>query len=322
MAAVEVIRIQQPPPMPDLFRAARLDRGRNGDASLRVVGWAVGETARPVAVEITHRNRILAVAPVNVVRKDLAAKHPIAREVACGFNWPLDVRELTGEFELHLMAVVEDGSRVEFGSIFARHGQAASTEDEHGETGPETESPARRLTQEVADLIKVAEVGVAQSPRDERFIELLALDGKKVLVLAAGLGRLARAARASGADIVDAIEEDESIVKLARLITANQGVPRVFFYRRDLSDPRSFEDSYDLAIARSLAGMGEPALRRLAESTKVLIAEIPAPENGSTAAPESLGRVFPVQRLLQESEEMRIVAFASDEAELRRLADR
>lgn len=153
-------------------------------------------------------------------------------------------------------------------------------------------------------------------------LKALALDGRRVLDLGAGVGDLARAARRGGAELVDAIELDPRRVELARLLCVLQDVDRVSWFEGDAGLASTYADEYDviLAFGPALQAM-RPILPRVAQNLRgVLLAELPPTGHGIDADDETLATVLPARRTLVEPEEdgVGVVACASEEGVLRR----
>jgi SAM-dependent methyltransferase len=149
----------------------------------------------------------------------------------------------------------------------------------------------------------------------------LALRGRRVLDLAAGLGDLARAARRQGAELVDAVDADPARVELARLVCVLQGVDRVSWFEGDAGLGSTYADEYDviLAFGPALAAM-RPILPRVAQNLRgMLLAELPPSGPEIDADDETLATVLPARATLAEpgAEGIAVVACASDLAVLR-----
>jgi predicted RNA methylase len=114
------------------------------------------------------------------------------------------------------------------------------------------------LKKYAADPVSAARIAV---------LDRISLEGKKVLVLAAGLGDVSRAARERGAALVDGLERDPDLVTLARLLNAYHRVTRVSFYHHDVSLPATYSEHYDVVLAFSAIPMVDPELGRIAEIT-------------------------------------------------------
>ena len=260
-----------------------------------MLGWTIAGASRAMAVEIVYRNRIIAVAAVDRPRRDVEVIHPHATEVR-GFRCNIDVAGLAADFELNLRAVLEDGSRIGLGSIKGRHQGAASQESPTAAAGPPREEASEaqeRLDEQVERLIAAGLAGreVPASP-DPACLEQLVLTARRVLLIGTALGDFARVARALGAGMIDVLEPDGDVVKLERLITAHRDVTRVFFYERNIADPKTYAGGYGLVIApRGIADI-EGALPRIAKTTKTFVTRLPL-NAGKVEVPESLQQLFP-----------------------------
>jgi hypothetical protein len=250
---VEILAVDQPPPMPDVLQDAYLDRpgvkDEDGGKLIRLVGWLIGNLVRPVAVEISYRNRVFAVAPIDRRRPDVEATHPALGETPCGFSRLVDVGELAPEFELTLRALLDDGSRVAIGSVRGRHAElGADTSAPTPSERDETAAAQAALTRAVERLI---ERDRPPEAIDTDLLDTLAVAGRSVLVVGSGLGALARELRARGAALVDVLEPDARLAKVERVLTAHLDVARVFVHDGDPADPTTFPPGHALALARA-----------------------------------------------------------------------
>ena len=306
---MEIVRAH-PPAMPDVIRGSHLDMPSASGETLHVAGWVIGAGSRPLAVEIAHGGHLLAIAPVNVPRPDVAASHPgVAGAALSGFAWPVDVRALEDPYHLQLRAILEDGSRVRVGSI------SVSGAEEEGSAPTGSGATRKRLVAEVEQLIQSARAGAAGPPAraapaaagEGGFVDGLRLEGLKVLVVGGRFGRAARLVRAAGADLVDTLDGDEDVVTLARLITAHLGVQRVFHHHGVLTES---SERYDLVIVRPGPQLGVAEIANLSERTPVVVAEAAGVEV------DALQRRFPAGGELKGGDSPVVIA-ARDEAALR-----
>jgi len=98
--------------------------------------------------------------------------------------------------------------------------------------------------------------------------------GKSVLDCGCNLGELSRLARQRGASLVDGYEYDPYFVKIGQAVNAHNGISRVSFYERDLTDPTIYTDTFDVTLAFSVYPYVSPVLAEIAERTReVLIVE-------------------------------------------------
>jgi hypothetical protein len=109
------------------------EKGSTGDAyTLQVIGWVVGRRSKAVSVEVVYRpepdharpgrERVVRTTPVRGPRDDVAAHlglEPPGPD--CHFESLVGVIGFTPTFDLHLRAVLEDGTRVPIGSLRVRH---------------------------------------------------------------------------------------------------------------------------------------------------------------------------------------------------------
>jgi SAM-dependent methyltransferase len=165
--------------------------------------------------------------------------------------------------------------------------------------------------------------GDAATARRLAALERLALDGRRVLDLGAGLGDLARAARRRGAELVDAVELDPERVELARLVCVLQGIDRVSWFEGDAGLGSTYADEYDVILAFGAAlGALRPILPRVTQNLRgVLLAELAAGDARRTLD-EALAAALPARRTLVASgddpEGVAVVACAADAGVLRR----
>jgi hypothetical protein len=88
--------------------------------SLTIVGWVIGQESRPVGVEVTSGNVTVAHAAVDTRRDGVAeAYRGVPGAEAAGFRLSIE-GDGSGEDELQVATVLEDGSRVAIGTIRAR----------------------------------------------------------------------------------------------------------------------------------------------------------------------------------------------------------
>jgi Sulfotransferase family len=87
---------------------------------LHLIGWAVGRDARAESVEVVYHERVLRTVPVRGPRSDVAAALGIAPETDCVFHALVGLIGLKPESTLSCRVVLEDGSRIETGSITVR----------------------------------------------------------------------------------------------------------------------------------------------------------------------------------------------------------
>jgi SAM-dependent methyltransferase len=162
----------------------------------------------------------------------------------------------------------------------------------------------------------------------EGFLDQIDFRRKRVLDLGANLGEISRAARALGAELVDGYESDPFFVELAQAINAYNGTTGVSFYERDITDPDSYRERYDIILALSVFTYVRPVLHRLAEMTNEALV-IETHKLDGNLERDYLGPVaqfLPVYRVLGESEWGRalpegekraVIVFARDEPALK-----
>jgi 2-polyprenyl-3-methyl-5-hydroxy-6-metoxy-1,4-benzoquinol methylase len=135
------------------------------------------------------------------------------------------------------------------------------------------------------------------------------LQGKRVLDLAAGIGDLCRTARSAGAALVDGLEPDPHLARLARLLNAYQLATRVSIFDRDDALAQLPAERYDVVLALRSAEALTTAPERVAELCPDGVLVAPA------SAGEGIERRFPHQRELR-SDEGALVAYSASEAAL------
>jgi SAM-dependent methyltransferase len=160
-----------------------------------------------------------------------------------------------------------------------------------------------------------------------RFLNQIDFRGKKVLDLGSNLGEITRAARARGAYLADGFETDSYFLEISELINAFTGVTRVSFFQRDIADPASYDEPYDMVLAFSVFHYVGRALARVAQITDVFVLETHKLDgNFDLGYLEPVSSYFPHYRVLGESDwgtedgmgdEIRaVVVFAKNEQSL------
>jgi 2-polyprenyl-3-methyl-5-hydroxy-6-metoxy-1,4-benzoquinol methylase len=136
------------------------------------------------------------------------------------------------------------------------------------------------------------------------FLDEIKFEGKKVLDLGSNLGEISRAARARGACLVDGFEYDSYFLEIAHAVNAYNGVTRVSFYQRDITNPSVYEEHYDIVLAFSVFTYIHSVLERIADITdQLLILETHKLEgNLDSQYLKPVSRHFPYYHVLGESE--------------------
>jgi hypothetical protein len=160
-------------------------------------------------------------------------------------------------------------------------------------------------------------------------LDRIVFAGKTVLDLGSNLGELSRVARARGAALVDGLEFDPFFVELATALNSYGQVTRVSYYRRDITDPSTYRDHYDVVLAFSVFVYVESVLEELARVTDELFVLETHRLEGNNLEDyyvRVVGKHFPHYAIIGESdwdirlggEEDRraVVAFARDESTL------
>jgi SAM-dependent methyltransferase len=165
------------------------------------------------------------------------------------------------------------------------------------------------------------------------FLDQIDFHGKRVLDLGSNLGEISRAARARGAAIVDGYEYDPFFVELAQAVNAFNGTTRVSFYERDITDPQTYRERYDIVLAFSVFTYIHGVLDCLAQMTdEALVIETHKLEgNLERDYLTPVCRFMPVYKILGKSdwgrslpdtESRAVLVFARDKPTLERALGR
>jgi len=112
-----------------------LDAPRTADEfdeySLSVAGWVIGAKAPVRSVELWVDGRVVKRSPVDVVRPDVAERHPAVATVPCGFTTGLGLLGMPPRCTVEVRAALEDGDGAPLGEIVVDrralpHGAAAA----------------------------------------------------------------------------------------------------------------------------------------------------------------------------------------------------
>jgi glycosyltransferase involved in cell wall biosynthesis len=125
-ALVEIVDVTLAEPLPAGLRGGFVDEPRAGavlDAhAVDVLGWALGDDARAVAVEFSAGGEPFWRAPLRAERPDLAEAFPELPEAArAGFRTTLNMIGTPAEFELEIAVVLKGQRRVRLATISGRH---------------------------------------------------------------------------------------------------------------------------------------------------------------------------------------------------------
>jgi hypothetical protein len=105
------------------------------------------------------------------------------------------------------------------------------------------------LRGDILELVrKLAPEAADESSSDVGVLERITLEGKKVLVVGAGVGDTCRAARSLGAAIVDGFEPDDRLVRVGRLLNVYHQTSRVSMYHREIARPDAYNEPYDVVL--------------------------------------------------------------------------
>jgi 2-polyprenyl-3-methyl-5-hydroxy-6-metoxy-1,4-benzoquinol methylase len=160
-------------------------------------------------------------------------------------------------------------------------------------------------------------------------LKRLDFSGKKVLDLGSNLGENSRAAREAGASLVDGYEYDEYFIEIANFVNAINGVTRVSFYQRDITNAATFVEEYDIVLAFSVFTYLQNIMATVAAKTKqVLLLETHGLTNNIDLYMNCITPYLGSHRFLDttdwgrnldEKTSRAIIAFARDEATLNNL---
>ncbi len=305
-----------------------------------VMGWVLGQNYLAVAVELVHEGTVVQRVPINARRLDVADAFPdVSGAKNSGFRTTVSVLESTPELELKVQAVLEDESRVSVGVIRARRrwhetGTFSIKEELKNlilgalEAKYVSESRDGRRTGNHYQSVTLGNMQTTGFRRDRReFLDQIDFEGKKVLDLGSNLGEISRAARIRGAYLVDGFEYEQYFLEVADLVNAYNGITRVSFYQRDITDPSVYDERYDIVLAFSVFTDVHPVLEQIAAITNQLfVLETHKLEgNLDSGYLKPVSQHFPHYRILGESEwsargdasERRaIIVFAKEESTL------
>jgi hypothetical protein len=181
----------------------------------------------------------------------------------------VDTSGLPAEFRIRLDVVLQTGERAELGTIAGRRGDAAKVPD------------APTLRDDVRGILQRLGLNALDEQGDDAILERIKVQGRKVLVLGAGLGEMSRAARARGAAIVDGVEPDPNLAQAARLLNAYHHVSRVSIFEREIAQPDAYSEPYDIVLVLSPFDLVVGVLDKLAGITDgVLVTTLPDLDKG------------------------------------------
>ncbi len=132
MAAFEILSVALPEQPSAGLLDFELAEPRSEETSelhaVQVSGWVLGDDRSPTVVEVRHDERVVQSAPVlgaveNVARwhPELRVRHPdVSGEVRCGFEALVGLVGLASTFQLELVVVFDDGSRVRLATVEGR----------------------------------------------------------------------------------------------------------------------------------------------------------------------------------------------------------
>ena len=126
MSVYEIVGVSLPERTPEPLIGSNIDLPKAGSTgavfTLHIVGWVLGRNSPATAVEVVYQpepglvrpgpDRVIRITPIRGDRTDVAAAYPqVPADIDCHFEALVGVVGLTPEFELRLMAVLEDSTR-------------------------------------------------------------------------------------------------------------------------------------------------------------------------------------------------------------------
>jgi len=130
MPAVEILNVAVPGELPEAIRAARIrlpDANAVGETftfetfDFLIAGMVLPHEGLAQSIEVYCGGMRLRTIPVKFPRDGLSRAFPdLPDELVCGFRSPIGAMTLPPEFELDLVAVLENGNRARIGSITGR----------------------------------------------------------------------------------------------------------------------------------------------------------------------------------------------------------
>jgi hypothetical protein len=194
----------------------------------------------------------------------------------------VELGDLPVGFLLQVTALLDDGSTGAVGAIVARHVQEEAATD----SGPASDTPSLRpdldelLSGMAGNHASNSSADTGADTVDHQWIlDRLELEGKTVLDIGSGRGDTSRKARIGGAELVDGFEPNGELVSTARLLNAYHGATRVSFFERDLTDPSSYAERYDIVLALSVPDVLEGIVETLLGITDLLVTGLPPEED-------------------------------------------
>jgi hypothetical protein len=200
-----------------------------GAPTFVVRGWALGDAARALAVEIRADGRLVRVAPVREPTAEIASAHPDRPGAThCGFLTRVRVGALESAAELRLAAVLANGTRAAIATIGCRS-EAPRRDGEGRRDVPSLRADVERLVIEEAERLGIEPAALLDTP-DIPALDDVELAGRTVLDLSGGPGHVARSARTRGAALVDSVHLDDDFAGVARLLDLYHRTTRVFVH--------------------------------------------------------------------------------------------
>jgi len=103
------------------FHLRPLAPDEHPDRGLALGGWALAKDEPALGVELLHRGRVVARAPADLPRADIAELHPaLPHAGSCGFKLNLDLLATREEIEIEARAVLDPLTRVPIARLRAR----------------------------------------------------------------------------------------------------------------------------------------------------------------------------------------------------------
>jgi hypothetical protein len=215
-----------------------------GAPTFVVRGWALGDAARALAVEVRAGARLVRVAPVREPTPEIAGAHPDRPGAAhCGFLTRVQVQSLEPGSALGLDAVLANGARAAIGTIVIARSEPGPRRRRAARGVPSIRPDLERLVIEEAKRLGVDPAALLDTP-DIPALDDIDLAGRTVLDLSGGPGHVARAARARGAALVDSVHLDDDLAGVARLLDLYHRTTRVFVHE----SLEGLDRSYDVVL--------------------------------------------------------------------------
>jgi hypothetical protein len=195
-----------------------------------VRGWALGDAARALAVEVRAGGRLVRVAPVREPTPEIVSAHPDRPGAGhCGFLTRVHVRGLEPASEVRLDAMLANSTRATIATITIARAEAPVRRPRASSGVPSIRADVERLVIEQAGRLGAESAGLLDMSGIPA-LDDVDLEGRTVLDLSGDPGHVARAARARGAALVDSVHLDDEFADVARLLDLYHRTTRVFVH--------------------------------------------------------------------------------------------